>query len=308
MQARSGGRVGSNLVELGAVDERTLAHVLAQQLNIPSASAAQLDQPGQAAIERVTRALAERHRAVPLRIDGQRLWVALADPTDREALRALERESGMEVRAMVAPDVLIDFALGKHYGVRRRTRVLEVRDAQLLEVDAIEELPTYEPHVEHEADDDTIAAPMKLGFLDERPAPAKAPPGPRLSSLEGVRARLMAASTDRGGGRFLLEALRDAAARFAISPPARRGARRAPRPGARHAQPRAHPPAAGRCPRARAAARRQRALLRPLAGRARLVLPGSRRAERAGPAAQHGAKIDRRDRRWAGPSGARGAQ
>ncbi len=216
MQARSGGRVGSNLVELGAVDERTLAHVLAQQLNIPSASAAQLDQPGQAAIERVTRALAERHRAVPLRIDGQRLWVALADPTDREALRALERESGMEVRAMVAPDVLIDFALGKHYGVRRRTRVLEVRDAQLLEVDAIEELPTYEPHVEHEADDDTIAAPMKLGFLDERPAPAKAPPGPRLSSLEGVRARLMAASTDEAVFEILLEALRDAAARFAI--------------------------------------------------------------------------------------------
>ncbi len=222
MQARSGGRVGSNLVELGIVDERALAHVLAQQLNIPSASAAQLDKPAKAALERITRALAERHRAVPLRIDGQRLWIALADPTDSVALSALQRESGMEVRPMVAPDMLIDYALNKHYGVKRSSRVLEVRDAQLLEVEPADELPTYDPHAIATPSrptgvaDDSVAAPPGLGFLDERSQVAPAPLVPRENLMETLRAQLMAASSDEAVFAAALDALRPAAARMAL--------------------------------------------------------------------------------------------
>lgn len=225
LQAQVGGRLGSNLIEIGAVDERTLAHVLAQQLNIASASAAQLESPAKAALALIPRELAEKHRAIPIRIDGQRLWVALADPSDREALQALELASALEVRPMVAPDVLIDFALGKHYGVRRRARVLEVRDAELLEVEPDQALAVYDPYAS------SNSVPQKepaLGFLDERkPQPAakgprQAPPPvptervPSALDVAALRAKLRSSTSDDAIFDHLLDALHPHTGRVAL--------------------------------------------------------------------------------------------
>ena len=231
LQARAGGRLGSNLIELGAVDERTIAHVLAQQLGISSASAAQLDRAPKGVLSLVPRSVAERLRAIPVRLDGERLWVALADPLDREAIATLERESKYAVRAMVAPDVLIDFALEKHYGVRRRARVVEVRDAELLEVEPIDQAAVYEPFAGSApaAAVRAPAGPPSLGFLDDRPAvpppaaPSRPPPTPPTAARTGaaldadaLRDRLLGASTDDEVFERLLEALRPTCARQAL--------------------------------------------------------------------------------------------
>jgi hypothetical protein len=162
-QGQAGGRLGSNLIAIGALDEATLARILAEQLRIASATATQLEKATRAAINLIPRELAVRFRAVPLRIDGKRLWVAFADPTDREAIATLERGTGLEVRAMVAPDVLIDFGLGKHYGVERQARVVEIRDSGLLEIGP----PPGEAAV-YDARPTSSTAGSALGFLDER--------------------------------------------------------------------------------------------------------------------------------------------
>lgn len=135
-QRTYGGRLGTNLVELGILDEKTLAGVLAKQMSIPSATAAQLDRVDAAALRLLRPETAERLRAVPLREDAGRLWVAMADPSDQMALRELERLVGKPVRAMVAPELLIQYALEKHYGVRRKPRVMTVREGSgLLDFD-----------------------------------------------------------------------------------------------------------------------------------------------------------------------------
>jgi Type II secretion system (T2SS), protein E, N-terminal domain len=135
-QRTHGGRLGTNLVELGILDEKTLAGVLAKQMSIPSATAAQLDRVDAAALRLLRPETAERLRAVPLREDAGRLWVAMADPTDQMALKELERLVGKPVRAMVAPELLIQYALEKHYGVRRKARVMMVREGSgLLDFD-----------------------------------------------------------------------------------------------------------------------------------------------------------------------------
>jgi hypothetical protein len=135
-QRTYGGRLGTNLVELGILDEKTLAGVLAKQMSIPSATAAQLDRVDPAALRLLRADVAERLRAVPLREDAGRLWVAMADPTDQVALKELERLVGKPIRAMVAPELLIQYALEKHFAVRRKPRVMTVREGSgLLDFD-----------------------------------------------------------------------------------------------------------------------------------------------------------------------------
>lgn len=126
-QAQAGGRIGTNLVELGFIDEKTLAQVLARQLSIPSVSAAQIDRVTVQVTSLVPAADAERLKAVPIREDAGKLWVAMADPTDKSAVVELERLSGRPVRSMVAPELLIQYGLEKHYHARKRPRVVEVR-------------------------------------------------------------------------------------------------------------------------------------------------------------------------------------
>src|SRR5690348_6595759 len=85
-QAHQGGRLGTNLVELGMLDEKTLATFLAKQLSIPSVTAAQIDRITASVASLLPAAMAERLRAVPVREDAGRLWVAMADPTDKSAI------------------------------------------------------------------------------------------------------------------------------------------------------------------------------------------------------------------------------
>src|SRR6478672_11665849 len=73
-QAHTGGRLGTNLVELGFIDEKTLANFLAKQLSIPAVSAAQIDKITPTALQFLTAQAADRLRAIPVREDAGKLW------------------------------------------------------------------------------------------------------------------------------------------------------------------------------------------------------------------------------------------
>jgi hypothetical protein len=191
-QSRLGGRLGSNLVELGFIDERRLAAVLAEQLKIPSASAGTLDKIAPEVLRLVPAPVAERLRVLPLREDAGKLWIAMADPTDKEALDELARVTKRPVRPMVAPELLVQYALEKYYQVARRPRILEVRSggsallriedgtrtAPIVDPDAeAEEAPVYQPGV---SGDGSVALDAATGFIDEAPAPSL--PAPALLS------------------------------------------------------------------------------------------------------------------------------
>src|SRR4051812_16278913 len=126
-QAHAGGRLGTNLVELGFIDEKTLATFLAKQSSVPMVTAAQIDRITPSVLAFMNAHLAERLRALPVREDSGRLWVAMADPTDKVAIVEIEQHVKRPVRTMVAPELLIQYALEKHYKVRRKPRVVEVR-------------------------------------------------------------------------------------------------------------------------------------------------------------------------------------
>jgi hypothetical protein len=213
-QRQYGGRLGTCLVELGVVDEKTVSGVLAKQLNIPSATASQLEKCDAFAIKMVPATMAERLRVVPIRQDGDKLWVAMADPTDRQALGELSKLSSKQIRPMVAPELLVQYALERYYKVKRKPRVVQVRTggSDLLSIDAPKtpammplgaKLPPPPPE-DAESDAPVYggapSGPLKVdvdslaGYLDEQP---EAPPSKAgRIPMEKVSAMLVAAQTD----------------------------------------------------------------------------------------------------------------
>ncbi len=121
-QAREGGRLGTNLVEQGFLSDEQLAHFLSAQLGVPSLT--RLDPIGPAARGALSRELAERHRVVPVRVEGTHLHLAMADPLDVAAIEAVAADTGLSVFPVVAPEHLIHHALERAYGLSRPIRLV----------------------------------------------------------------------------------------------------------------------------------------------------------------------------------------
>lgn len=143
-QKTYGGRLGTNLIELGYVSEQALSKFLAVQLKLPSAGATELDDIPSAALNAVPRELAEKYRIVPVALSGRRLSVAMTDPTDLRAVDEVAFRTGYTIQPMVAPDVLLAYALEKHYGVRRESRYIRLSGAPDSEFQVVQPTSHYE--------------------------------------------------------------------------------------------------------------------------------------------------------------------
>ena len=106
-QKRTGRKFGSTLVELKFIDENVLAAFLSKQIDIPCISLLNIGIPKKV-LRRLPAKTARDCHAVPIRVDGDRLQVALADPTDTDVIRMIEAVTGMLVLPMIAPQSSID--------------------------------------------------------------------------------------------------------------------------------------------------------------------------------------------------------
>ena len=143
-QKAYGGRLGTNLIELGYISEQALAKFLSAQLKLPSASAAELDEIPASALSLVPNDLAEKYRIVPIALNGRRLSLAMADPTDLRAVDEVAFRTGCTIQPMVVPDVLLSYALEKHYGVRRQSRYVRLSGAPDSEFQVVQPTGGYD--------------------------------------------------------------------------------------------------------------------------------------------------------------------
>jgi type IV pilus assembly protein PilB len=100
-QTGSGKRLGALLVDAGAISDRQLAETLSEQLGVPLADLRN-DRPDPEAAAKIPEHLARELVAVPLRLDGTKLEVVVADPTP-ETLRLLREATGLEIVPLIAP-------------------------------------------------------------------------------------------------------------------------------------------------------------------------------------------------------------
>lgn len=114
-QVACGGRLGSNLLELGALSEEALARALSIVHEIPYAEPAKLDTIEPRILFLVSAGFAIQHRVVPFERDRTGLFLAMMDPKEAAPLEALRKTLGCEIRPRVAVELRILYALHRFY-------------------------------------------------------------------------------------------------------------------------------------------------------------------------------------------------
>lgn len=133
-----GGRLGTNLVELGFVSETQVAALLSKQLGLPAASPSDFEGIAPEALKTVTREMAEKYRVIPLVADQRSVRLAMSDPTDLRVADEVRFSTGLTIEPVVAPEILISYALESCYGVPRDTRYLRVAGATGQEFEVVQ--------------------------------------------------------------------------------------------------------------------------------------------------------------------------
>ena len=100
-QEGRGGRLGEILVRHGAVSEADLTAQLARQYNFPVVSLADTNPP-RVVKNLINPVYAAQRQIVPISLVGNRLTVALADPSAGQVVHDLEHVTGLEVSAVLA--------------------------------------------------------------------------------------------------------------------------------------------------------------------------------------------------------------
>lgn len=125
-QSVYGGRIGTNLLEMGLVSEEDLGRLLNQKLGVPCVNAASLEAVPPSVIGVVPADLARRFRIVPILLEGKKLTIAMADPGDFQAIDELGFATGLVIIPRVCPELRVSVALEHYYGVKRSMRYIPV--------------------------------------------------------------------------------------------------------------------------------------------------------------------------------------
>lgn len=127
-QRTAGGRLGTCLLELEALDEDQLLDTLAAQQGAPAARAETLRTIPDEVVHLIPPKVAVRCSAVPFSATDKVVDVATVDTRDLTVLDELAFCTSRRIRAHVASEVRIHEALAKYYGAecpRRYTRLID---------------------------------------------------------------------------------------------------------------------------------------------------------------------------------------
>ena len=125
-QAIFGGRFGTNLVEMGYLDEHELAHFLSKKTGIPHVTPEQLmDIPPQI-IKIIPEETVKKYRVMPVAVSNRKLTLAMVDPTDFAAIDEISFSTGYIVVPVIASELRMVTAMEKHYRIKREVRYISV--------------------------------------------------------------------------------------------------------------------------------------------------------------------------------------
>jgi hypothetical protein len=124
-QRQFGGRLGTNLVELGFVSDGELANILSEQLKVPCAKPQAMASVPKDVIARLPAALAAKYRAVPLRFQAGELHLGMADPQNFAQIDEITFALGCRIKPYVVTEVALNYALERYYGLCREARLMQ---------------------------------------------------------------------------------------------------------------------------------------------------------------------------------------
>ncbi|RME25201.1 MAG: hypothetical protein D6806_08275, partial [Deltaproteobacteria bacterium] len=173
-----GGRVGTNLIEAGAIDERSLASYLGKIHGCPYLSGE--IEPSPEALALVTPSQAERLECIPYLVEGRRLQVLCTNPEDLAALDEVRFITGLEPDPIVITEIRFWQLLDKCYGNLKTTRHLVLSSRDFLSASLAPE--KHEPAGEPAAAGEELISEEAFAKLYQRrdgfPAATPPPPAP----------------------------------------------------------------------------------------------------------------------------------
>ena len=199
-QATVGGRLGTCLLELDLLPEDLLLRALADQRGVPAASAADLKSVPAEVHQLLPPKVAKRCAAVPFRLEGSLLLVAMVDVDNLASQDELAFVSGKRIRVHVANEARVYDAIQRYYGEECSARFTHL----------IDRLSRTRPTAERAAAglSSSGGAPARAAAARPSPpaaavsatAPVPAAPSPRPSSIplapeERLRLRSPVAAT-----------------------------------------------------------------------------------------------------------------
>ncbi len=240
-QSALGGRLGTCLLDSGAVNEEQILELLALQYRVEAADLDDLRGVPEEIYGLIPERLALRHQAVPVRRLGNRLEVAMVDPEDLVGRDEISFAASKRVVARVALEVRVAEALERYYGAHssaRMTRLLDrLNRSRYLWAEPEERIASHQPaggalfpEAPHLTDPALPEIDLDLPHWPETPEPAppraSRPPraeppsagnGAALPAAAATAEERLAVAADRDEvGRELLAVLRRSFERAAL--------------------------------------------------------------------------------------------
>ena len=119
-------KFGSSLVELGFITEEQLCLFLSRKLGVPAVGWRVMSAVASEVLALVPAELAGKYRVLPIKLDGRKLALAMADPTDFKAIDEVAFVTGCVILPHIVPDIRITSALSKYYQIRGDIRYLRI--------------------------------------------------------------------------------------------------------------------------------------------------------------------------------------
>ncbi|MGE5893975.1 MAG: hypothetical protein ACM34I_07955 [bacterium] len=129
-----GGRIGTNLVELGIVKEEELTRFLSKYLRIPAVEGHSINTIPEDVIHTITPDIAQQYKVIPFRKERKRLHMAMADVRNVTMVDELKFMTGYDIVPYVVSEIRLLYALEKYYGIKRDIRFISVFDGMKEEV------------------------------------------------------------------------------------------------------------------------------------------------------------------------------
>jgi hypothetical protein len=125
-QSIYGGRLGTNLVEMGLIGEDQLSRVLNEKMGVPCLDASALNNIPAPIVSLVPLEMAQRYRVMPVALEGKRLTLAMMDPSDFKAIEEIGFVTGLVIMPRVCSELRLNISLERYYGIKREIRYIPV--------------------------------------------------------------------------------------------------------------------------------------------------------------------------------------
>lgn len=130
-QVVMGGRLGTNLIESGAVGEEALARALARLHNLPAMSGDHIQPEGEA-LRLLPPEVADRLEIIPFAKNARKLQVLCVDPRNVAALDETAFITGLSPEPVVVPEFRFFELLLRCYGIERHRRFVSLARSDFL--------------------------------------------------------------------------------------------------------------------------------------------------------------------------------